>query len=375
MARKRSLWSELQRERERRQRAARARGRQEQQIIGQLRREQQQADRRAARADSAEQKRQVQLAHDAGASAAKAMKAQLDSRVDELRAILTSALRTPPQLPFAMLKRMVQAPPFELGDLGTPSPVPAWEDFAPPPQGMLSGLVGGKARHARAVDEARRAYQQALAEHQGGEDSRNRELRSARETHEQTVRALGAEIREHNMAVDELERDFRAGIPEAVEEYYTELLALSQYPAGFPHQYQVAYRQEPRELVVEYQLPPVEVVPTERDFRYVKARGEIDELPRPAREIKDLYASVIHQIALRTMWECFAVAEGRDIVDAVVFNGIVPATNRATGQPEELHLISARRPGQLRRPGAASAGSGQLPETPQGDRLPAPLRP
>jgi restriction system protein len=225
------------------------------------------------------------------------------------------------------------------------------------------------------VDEARRAYQQALAEHQGGEDSRNRELRSARETHEQTVRALGAEIREHNMAVDELERDFRAGIPEAVEEYYTELLALSQYPAGFPHQYQVAYRQEPRELVVEYQLPPVEVVPTERDFRYVKARGEIDELPRPAREIKDLYASVIHQIALRTMWECFAVAEGRDIVDAVVFNGIVPATNRATGQPEELHLISARRPGQLRRPGAASAGSGQLPETPQGDRLPAPLRP
>jgi restriction system protein len=69
----------------------------------------------------------------------------------------------------------------------------------------------------------------------------------------------------------------------------------------------------------------------ERDFRYVKSRGEIDELPRPAREIKDLYASVIHQVALRTMWECFAVAEGRDIVDAVVFNGIVTATNRATG--------------------------------------------
>ena len=53
-----------------------------------------------------------------------------------------------------------------------------------------------------------------------------------------------------------------------------------------------------------------------------------------------MYASVIHQVALRTMWECFAVAEGREIVDAVVFNGIVPATNRATGQPEELHLIS-----------------------------------
>ena len=41
------------------------------------------------------------------------------------------------------------------------------------------------------------------------------------------------------------------------------------------------------------------------------------------------------------MWECFAAPEGADVVDTVVFNGIVAATNRATGQPEELHLISA----------------------------------
>ena len=341
MARKTSLWSELQRDRERRQQAARARERQEQQIIRQLTRDQEQAGPRAARADAAERKRQEQLAHEAAAGAAKAMKTQLDSRVAGVRTILTSALLTPPQLPFAMLKRTVQVPPFEPGDLGTPSPAPAWEDYGPPPPGMLSGLVGGKARHARAVDDARRAHQQALAEHRRGEDRRIRELRTAREAHDQTVRALEAEVREHNAAVDELERDFRAGVPEAVEEYFTELLALSQYPPGFPHQYQVAHRQEPRELVIQYQLPPVEVIPTERDFRYVKARGEIDELPRPAKEIKDLYASVINQIALRTMWECFAVAEGRDIVDAVVFNGIVPATNRATGQPEELHLISA----------------------------------
>jgi restriction system protein len=126
-----------------------------------------------------------------------------------------------------------------------------------------------------------------------------------------------------------------------VEEYFNEVLALSEYPAGFPHDYQVAYRQEPRELVVEYRLPAVEVIPTARDFRYVKTRSEIDELARPLKETKELYASVIHQIALRTMWECFAVPAADDVVDAVVFNGIVSATNRATGQSEELHLISA----------------------------------
>jgi restriction system protein len=341
MARKTSLWSELQRERERREKVSQARERAEHQTIRQLIREQEQAERRAARADAAEKKRQEQAAHEAGTAAAKAMKAQLDSQVSELRTLLTSVLGTPPRLPFAALKRTAQAPPFSPGDLGNPSPVPRWEDFAPPPPGALSGLLGGKARHARAIEEAQAGYQEAVAQQQRAETRRTSQLRAARGAHDQMLTTLKVEVRDHNAAVDELERNFLAGVPDAVEDYFTQVLALSQYPAGFLHQYEIAYRPEPRELVVEYRLPPGEVIPPERDFRYVKARREIDRLPRPAKEIKDLYASVVHQIALRTMWECFAVAGASDVVDAVVFNGIVPGTNRATGQAEELHLISA----------------------------------
>ena len=143
-----------------------------------------------------------------------------------------------------------------------------------------------------------------------------------------------AGARDHNAAVDELERAFRAGAPDAVEEYFGQVLALSEYPGGFPREYQVAYRQEPRELVVEYQLPPVDVIPAARDFRYVKARREIDELPRPLKEIKDLYASVIHQVALRTMWECFTVTGAEDVVDTVVFNGSCPRPTARPGRPK-----------------------------------------
>jgi restriction system protein len=159
--------------------------------------------------------------------------------------------------------------------------------------------------------------------------------------YDQMAKTTEAEVREHNVAVGEMESNFRAGVPDAVEEYFGEVLALSEYPAGFLRDYQIAYRQEPRELVVEYRLPAVEVIPPRRDFRYVKTRSEIDELARPVKEIKELYTSVIHQIALCTMWECFAVPAAEDVVDTVVFNGIVSATNRATGQAEELHLISA----------------------------------
>jgi restriction system protein len=341
MAQKKSLWSQLQHELERREKAARARDRAEQQTIRQLMREQEQAERRAARADAAERKRQEQLAHEAGAATAKAMKEQLDSRMTELQTLLASVLKKPPRLPFAALKRTVQPPEFSPGGLDTPSPAPRWEDFAPPPPGVVSGLLGGKSRHARAVGEAQEAYQQAVAEHEQREAQRASQLRKARAAYDQMIRTLQAEVRDHNAAVDELERSFLAGVPDAVEEYFTELLALSQYPPGFPHEYQVAYRAEPRELVVEYRLPPGEVIPAERDYRYVKTRRQVDKLPRSAKEIKELYASVVHQIALRTMWECFAVAEAREVVDAVVFNGITPGINRATGQDEELHLVSA----------------------------------
>jgi restriction system protein len=341
MARKKSLWSELQRERERRYRVAQAQERMNEQTLRQLMRDHDRAERQAVRVEAAERKHQEQLAHEAGAAAAKTMKAQLEARLAELSTLLNSALHGPPPLSFTMLKQTAAIPPFEPDDLGTPLPEPAWTDFAPPPPGALSGLMGGKARHARAQEAAQAAFEQAQADHALAEDARARQLQQARAAHEAQVKAHEAEVRDHNAAVSELEGNFRAAIPEAVEEFFAEVLAQSEYPSGFPHQYQVAYRREPRELVIEYRLPPVEVIPTARDYRYVKTRQEIDELPRPAKEIKELYASVIHQIALRTMWECFAVTAAEDIVDAVVFNGIVQATNRATGQPAELHLISA----------------------------------
>jgi len=165
MARKKSLWSELQGERERRARVALAQQRTQRQMLRQMVEDHDRAERRAARAEVAERKRQEQLAHEEKASAAKAMKAELDSRLADLRTLLTSALKTPPQLTFAMLKRPATVPPFDPGDLGQPLTVPAWDDFAPSPPGVLSGLVGGKVRHARAQEAARNGFEQALADH------------------------------------------------------------------------------------------------------------------------------------------------------------------------------------------------------------------
>src|SRR5712691_10768570 len=117
MARKTSLWSELQRERDRRARIALAQQREERQLLRQLTQDRERAQRLAARADAAERKRQEQQAHEAGTGAARTMKAQLDRQVAELQTLLTSRLAGPPQLTFAMLKQSPEVPPFDPGDL------------------------------------------------------------------------------------------------------------------------------------------------------------------------------------------------------------------------------------------------------------------
>ncbi len=156
--------------------------------------------------------------------------------------------------------------------------------------------------------------------------------------------ALTREVAEHNAAVDKLEADFHAGVPDAVEEYFEQVLAQSAYPEGFPHDYEIAYRSEPQELVIKYWLPGSDVIPAARGYRYVKTRKEIDELPRPVKEIKELYPAVIAQVALRTMRECFAVPAA-EIVGSVLFSGHVKARDRATGKEVEPCVISvgARR--------------------------------
>jgi len=249
MARKTSLWSELQRERDRRARAALARQKKERQVLRQLSQDRERAQRLAARADAAERKRQEQQAHEAGAAASRTLKAQLDRQVAELQTLLTSQLAGAPQLTFAMLKQSPEIQPFDPGELADELPAPRWEDYAPPAPGALSGLVGGKARYARAQEAAAQDFQQALAEHEQAEAMRGRQLRAARTEYDRSARAAEGGAREHNAAVDELERSFRAGEPEAVEEFFGQVLALSEYPDGCPCQYQVAYRPDPRELV------------------------------------------------------------------------------------------------------------------------------
>ncbi len=119
------------------------------------------------------------------------------------------------------------------------------------------------------------------------------------------------------------------------------VLERSVYPDGFPRLYQVAYRPENHDLVIEFELPPQSVIPMARAYKYVKARDAIDSVPRSQSEIKQIYAKLIACVALRTLHEIFT-ATPHEIVEAIVFNGRINTTDQATGKKARPHLLSVQ---------------------------------
>jgi restriction system protein len=272
--------------------------------------------------------------------AADAKTATVEQQVKDLNEALARVLQLRP-VSFASLTVASARSRFEPGALALGNSPPIWTDFAPPEPRGLTRILGGNARHARELADAQMHFDAATKTHLQAEADRHRALANARMAYDLHVAADQqriAQIRARQPA-------FTAGDPEAVEWFVGRVLDASHYPRGFPHSYQVAYRPENRDVVVEFELPPKQVVPDVRGYRYVKTRDAVEPLPLPQNEIRQRYKRLIACVALRTLHEIFT-ATPPEVVEAVVFNGRLSTIDRATGKPARPHLlsVSAERP-------------------------------
>jgi restriction system protein len=270
--------------------------------------------------------------------AAEAKSAAVDLQIKVLGDVLTCILPRSP-LSFDGLKVAPKVPSFDPGPLGIAHPAPDWNAYAPTEPTGLSRVFGGTARYERQTAEARTRFEAAMSDYRQRENQRQRELASAKAAHERKVTDARAKAAAQSAVVEARRAVFVAGDAEAVEWFVGRVLDASRYPDGFPRRYQVAYRPENRDVVVEFEFPPQQVVPIVRGYRYVKVRDVTEPLPRPENEVKQRYARLIACIALRVLHEIFT-ATPADVVEAVVFNGRVSTVDRATGKPARPHLLS-----------------------------------
>jgi restriction system protein len=190
-------------------------------------------------------------------------------------------------------------------------------------------MPGAKAKFAAEVKAAEERHKEQLKEHAAYEEQRTGWLESARQQHEAALVRLKDESQQQHAAIDSFKADYEGGNTDAIVHYYSIALERDRLPADFPQLVRVAYVPESRQLVVERQLPTVDIVPIDASYKYNKSADRVDSSSRPATQIRALYGSIVAQVSLRTV--AIILAATTRPMESIVLNCFVDTINPATG--------------------------------------------
>lgn len=294
------------------------------------------AQQAAAAADERDRRR---LYAEARAADVAAANAGLRSRLDELDTLLLSTLAVDDHIDLNRFKKPITVPPFDPGPLGRPLPAPDWQSFAPPTPRGVTKVLGGDLWHKQQVTAAEKAFEDAKRRHAEAENRRQRQLAERERSYQQNRDRFSARVAAYNAEVDRFAAAVANADPESLVEYFGMVLGNSVYPEGFPQRYRLAYLPGDRQLVVEYHLPPVDVVPTVKEFRYDRASDGMRTVGRTPEEVRDRYLNVLAQVTLRTVHEIVEADRG-GLIERIVFNGVVDTLDRRTGNAVRPCLVS-----------------------------------
>jgi restriction system protein len=359
MSRHRSLFASLAAANRMYERQQRARIRAEQQAA----RRHVQALKAAERTQKLELKEQADAYREERQEEAKQLTADAEARFEQLRTLLT----TPPHAVIygrydgrlspetvvvrAFASRKQTHTPTAFNPESTVGPLPSRPDpkhFAPtlpPKPGFFGRLFGGQAKYEIAVSEATESAQTRFVQ-AGDIYSKDLVAWEAREAAGRAVHLASEQkradvVRQHNENVDRWEKALKERDQDAVVQYVSLVLDSSEYGDDIPEEFRVAYSPDSREVVLEWVLPTIEVVPFVKEYTYTRAKDEIREKARPRAEITSLYRTVIAALTLRTIGELLHALPD-DLLTTVTFNGILATVDPATGKDVRPCVISVR---------------------------------
>lgn len=169
----------------------------------------------------------------------------------------------------------------------------------------------------------------------------NNEYNNKLKEYEKEKSRILEDVKKYNSNIYKWENDFKLGKKEAVERYITEVLNKSEYPDEIIKEFRLEYNEEEKRLVVLYKIPNSEYIPNIIEYKYVKARDEVDEKFMKKGDFDKFYDDIIYQITLRTINEIFT-STYNECIQEVVFNGWVDYIDKATGRDTSSFIISVK---------------------------------
>ncbi len=270
---------------------------------------------------------------------------ELSDRIEQLRSILPQTLTLDDTISFESLRSKevfsTFEPPSTLTATVAPPLVEPFLAAVKFPNWFQRLFPSTETKHQRALAEAKEKYQAACDEHKATESRRKAELQKLHAEYEKEKAVFLQKVEQRNSAVDQFRDRYFAAEVEAIIAYNTMVLERSQYPEGFPQVIRVAYVPESKELVIEYELPTLDIIPSVAVCKYVKARDAVEEKPRKLTEVRDLYQDIVAATALRTIHEVFEADQGRHLA-VVTLNEFVHTVDPTTGRDIRPCLVSVR---------------------------------
>lgn len=214
-----------------------------------------------------------------------------------------------------------------------------------------------KSKKAARIQEAQERYDQAHqswrvakqkieSDNAQKQEQYNQKLQCLELAHEQamaaykeTKTAFNEEQKNNNLLIDQNKTIYMSGDSGAVIDYCEMVLSNSMYPDTFPKDFDLDYNGDTKMLIVEYQLPALHNLPNVKDVRYLKTKDEVQEIYLSEKEVAKLYDDLIYQITLRSLHELFE-ADVANALDAIIFNGLVTAVDKAHGNETMGCIVS-----------------------------------
>ncbi|MFB9741012.1 restriction endonuclease [Pseudonocardia sulfidoxydans] len=287
-----------------------------------MRREAAAEERRASKAAAAEDRltmaEEARRQKEQGHAEAAAMTAAVTARVATFEAVLAEVLALPELTPDRLAESTL-AP--DDGPMLEPAETPpSWQDFAPREPGLF-----GRRRYEREAAKARVDFEAACRGHRQRMAERRQEVAEAYRARREAARSAA------RAEVDTLLRRVEAEAGNAIARYGERVLDAVTPLTGFITGRRALYRAEPRELVIEVDLPDTDVVPEHVRWTYRVQRQEIEPTPRRPADSARIYADLVSRLVLAAMHVCLRATSSKT-VDLITLNGHVPTVDSATGR-------------------------------------------
>jgi restriction system protein len=321
---------------------------------------------RASAAEQREAEREMKRLHVESMEAdALAQTAEVWERYDEIDSLLAATLEVDDYVDMEQLRQQTSHPPFASAHERTlpaplPLPVPPEPVYVPPAgePTKLGGMFGGRKKYAEVEAEARRMFEAAhatwsaqvaaipalearqQADHDAAEEARKRNLEADRARYEAECAERDRDAAEANAQLDALIQNLAYGVDEAVQEYVGIVLSNSVYPEAFQVVHEYEFRSELKELSLTAIVPPPDVLPVVKEYKYIRAKDEITSTPLPQKDVKERYRNAVTQIAVRSIHEVFE-ADRAEWIQSVSLTVATDTLDAATGQPKRVPLVAA----------------------------------